>query len=65
MVVAADSDEDRKREVEHFLAMPKTTGWRSSGGRMGWRASDLTGSALASERDLSAGDLRPDRTVGP
>jgi hypothetical protein len=47
MVVAADSDEDRKREVEHFLVMLKTTGWRSSGGKMGWRASGLTGSTSA------------------
>jgi hypothetical protein len=54
MVVAADSDEDRKREVEHFSVMPNATGWRSSGGKMGWRASGLTGSTSAQRRDLSA-----------
>jgi hypothetical protein len=32
MVVAADSDEDREQEVEHFFAMSRTTGWRLSGG---------------------------------
>jgi hypothetical protein len=65
MVVATDSDEDRKREVEHFLVMSKTTASRSSGGKMGWRASGLTGSTSAQRRDLSAWDPRASRTVGP
>ena len=48
MVVAADSDEDRKREVEHILVMPKTTDWRSFGGK-GMARGRLTGSISASE----------------
>jgi hypothetical protein len=64
MVVAAYSDEDRRREVEHFLAMPKTRGWRSSGGKMGWRARPHREHFGFRDRTSQPGDPGPDRTVG-
>ncbi len=37
MVVAADCDEHRRREIEHFSRHAKTNASRSSGGKMNWR----------------------------
>ncbi len=64
MVVAADSDEARKREVEHLSRHAEDHGlalvWRQDGMR---ERPDRE--HFGSETDLSAGDLRPDRTVAP